>query len=778
MQARQTPHLPHRGHSRTHTRVHELADFNRKRRHNALRLKNRFADIIERYGHDFEDVGDVIDLETARVVVDNGHLSSMEGELDPAYDLCAWGEDEEGEEAERDRGFVVDEEEIDELGVDMLTEGEIGAMRGGLTKTDDEGDGGLHENGDQQVITRKADMDVALVTLPTAELSPISLGEQKKFEAPLFPQLEMAVNSMTSMLQQQMMAMLGQVLTPQKTNPQPMPESRQILPAPALPSLKRRFDGTTPSNSVEPDRIHTESPEPRMSSPKSYSPKKRRMSDAEAKREGQPKSALGRKLHSSPIRNQGTGTPPTTTHGASLWKTSKSMPARPQRSMTLRSPKVISQTRVESKSFPARPILKISQLLPDDDTSEDELSSFVKPRPVEVSAKKPLSPKGNALYRTSSKDNILKAASPKADARRILTPPAGHPKSSTPTASASTDNAQEPVSPNEHAPTKSSRKVISPELSSSTVREPSPRVVIIMGPDVISESVETDDGNVLACVVQSPPAKRGRRRKSKFLVSEQHKDTEFLLRTTVDELIDKSDVKPPQLLDANEDIFADENEGKSSNEPAIEEIAKTVPETTAQKIPKRRRRTGLDKLLAEAEQYTSMSQSVRDFMKARRRSEGKARIESPIAIESEALMTPQVTKSNLAISAEPRPENRRTSIGDHVIKNEDEPGETATVLPEATIDGPASIADTIILKDDPPPQREKATPLRQFSLKTTAASCGREGSRAVVFVPEAEIIPDSQEEEEADVVLDDKDVEVKAGMANWVEDLNNQLVTE
>lgn len=231
MKPQEPPSLHHTNHSRTHTR--ELADFNRKRRHNALRLKNRFADIIERYGHDFEDVGDVIDLETEKVVVDNGHLSNMERELDPAYDLCTWGEDEEGGEGEEEEALLVDSEEIDELGADMLTEGEIEALRGGpVFQMDDGGDGDLGEESQVHLASREEDMDMALVTLPPTELSPVSIGEQKKFEAPMFPQLEVAVNSMTSMLQQQMMAMLGQVLPPQ-TIPQPMPESRQV----GLPSL-------------------------------------------------------------------------------------------------------------------------------------------------------------------------------------------------------------------------------------------------------------------------------------------------------------------------------------------------------------------------------------------------------------------------------------------------------------------------------------------------------------------------------------------------------------
>lgn len=76
-------------------------------------------------------MADVIDLGTETLLVDNGHLRDMRGELDPAYDLLG-GEDDE-EEDDWEGGFVVDEEDIDELGVDMLTEAEIEALRRGVS---------------------------------------------------------------------------------------------------------------------------------------------------------------------------------------------------------------------------------------------------------------------------------------------------------------------------------------------------------------------------------------------------------------------------------------------------------------------------------------------------------------------------------------------------------------------------------------------------------------------------------------------------------------------
>lgn len=77
-------------------------------------------------------MADVIDLGTETLLVDNGHLRDMRGEMDPAYDLFG-GEDDEEEKDEWEGGFVVDEEDIDELGVDMLTEAEIEALRGGVS---------------------------------------------------------------------------------------------------------------------------------------------------------------------------------------------------------------------------------------------------------------------------------------------------------------------------------------------------------------------------------------------------------------------------------------------------------------------------------------------------------------------------------------------------------------------------------------------------------------------------------------------------------------------
>ncbi|KAK9777499.1 hypothetical protein SCAR479_05892 [Seiridium cardinale] len=55
-----------------------MYQLDRKRAKSAFKLKSRFEDIFEKYGRDFEGVGDEIDLHTGEIVVDNGHVQSLE----------------------------------------------------------------------------------------------------------------------------------------------------------------------------------------------------------------------------------------------------------------------------------------------------------------------------------------------------------------------------------------------------------------------------------------------------------------------------------------------------------------------------------------------------------------------------------------------------------------------------------------------------------------------------------------------------------------------------
>lgn len=65
-------------------------DLQAARAQNDMRLKSIFEGIFSKYGRDFTDVGDEIDLQTGKIVVDNGHLSGMHEEDDAGQDTEGW----------------------------------------------------------------------------------------------------------------------------------------------------------------------------------------------------------------------------------------------------------------------------------------------------------------------------------------------------------------------------------------------------------------------------------------------------------------------------------------------------------------------------------------------------------------------------------------------------------------------------------------------------------------------------------------------------------------
>ncbi|KAI4202456.1 MAG: hypothetical protein LQ350_002539 [Teloschistes chrysophthalmus] len=58
------------------------AELYKKRTRNTLKLKSRFESIFDKYGKDFGDAADEIDMETGEITVDNGHVWNMLGETD------------------------------------------------------------------------------------------------------------------------------------------------------------------------------------------------------------------------------------------------------------------------------------------------------------------------------------------------------------------------------------------------------------------------------------------------------------------------------------------------------------------------------------------------------------------------------------------------------------------------------------------------------------------------------------------------------------------------
>ncbi|RAH81081.1 hypothetical protein BO86DRAFT_456737 [Aspergillus japonicus CBS 114.51] len=59
-------------------------DLHEARAQNDQRLKSIFEGIFEKYGRDFTDVGDEIDLQTGKIIVNNGHIQELEGEEEEA----------------------------------------------------------------------------------------------------------------------------------------------------------------------------------------------------------------------------------------------------------------------------------------------------------------------------------------------------------------------------------------------------------------------------------------------------------------------------------------------------------------------------------------------------------------------------------------------------------------------------------------------------------------------------------------------------------------------
>lgn len=55
-------------------------DLHEARARNNMRLKSIFEGIFEKYGRDFTDVGDEIDLQTGDIMINNGHIHTLDGE--------------------------------------------------------------------------------------------------------------------------------------------------------------------------------------------------------------------------------------------------------------------------------------------------------------------------------------------------------------------------------------------------------------------------------------------------------------------------------------------------------------------------------------------------------------------------------------------------------------------------------------------------------------------------------------------------------------------------
>lgn len=96
-------------------------DLQQKRARLDLKLKSTFESIFEKYGKDFEGVGDEIDLYTGEILVNNGHLQQMENERDAGEHSSArriqralTHDDDELEASSVDDDYLEEDEDEDE----------------------------------------------------------------------------------------------------------------------------------------------------------------------------------------------------------------------------------------------------------------------------------------------------------------------------------------------------------------------------------------------------------------------------------------------------------------------------------------------------------------------------------------------------------------------------------------------------------------------------------------------------------------------------------------
>lgn len=152
-----------------------------RREQNDLRLKSTFETIFEKYGKDFDGVGDEIDLETGEIIVDNGHILSMVNERD------AGGLETDSEEEESDDDWPEDERvlastllsetrrRMDALGAFRASDDRVCVQE--ELQSDDEADSLL---GSEDSLMGDAEAELSIPARPPNSQSPDSLYDDEE----------------------------------------------------------------------------------------------------------------------------------------------------------------------------------------------------------------------------------------------------------------------------------------------------------------------------------------------------------------------------------------------------------------------------------------------------------------------------------------------------------------------------------------------------------------------------------------------------------------------
>ncbi|KAF2088171.1 hypothetical protein K490DRAFT_64843 [Saccharata proteae CBS 121410] len=253
---RTTPFLP------PETEYDDIDKLNQDRHANDMRLKSTFESIFAKYERDFTDIGDEIDLETGKVVVDNGHLRDMEdegdtGESQAAQFLRAYTE----EMSDAEDG----DEEVSGSGSEADPEGDKDEVRQTQSATDE------GANDDELAMESAAENNSQTLLPPASKPEQLqSIASLPTTAAPMAPPPQPAntdVAAMAAMLQssmqsfkQQMMSEFAQLMQQNRQNDSkddvwrapPLPVvPRAVRPTSQLPGFGDRMSQTPgPSRSI------------------------------------------------------------------------------------------------------------------------------------------------------------------------------------------------------------------------------------------------------------------------------------------------------------------------------------------------------------------------------------------------------------------------------------------------------------------------------------------------------------------------------------------------
>lgn len=290
-------------------------------------------------------------------------------------------------------------------------------------------------------------------------------------------------------------------------------------------------------------------------------------------------------------------------------------------------------------------------------------------------------------------------------------------------------------------------------------------VVIISQPKSSMEAINLNDVKDRTVVKQLPTPMRKSKRKSQFLVPEVDNEGESSISISVQDPEEGSELEPSQLV----------VEKTSPNEPSPVSKAAATLEHEFLKAPKRRRRTTLEILVASTEQDTLVSQQPLNIAGAKTDRRGRPLRVSISTLQANLALAAQKMRICAACGArEPldakwlRSAECDSCVGKHATKPTDNPIEIQngpsnqsfrprrSMRSNVVSDGPVTIVDMAVIQSAPAPQavltnhaeKENITPQRQSALKARAVSSGKRSTRAVLFAPEAEIIPGPEAEDQ------------------------------